>query len=595
MLIDYAQAYTLEYHDCHDISKLRTYKVSKACNKTQNDDQIPTTYTILQHKSIQFVEGWSCKITRSQFTDYCGSFGHSKVIKTPEIEVSHAPSVNDCWDMIVSKRYVTADGIHREIILDAENILSVEEIGTINIGDDFVTCHGQPAKIGNFVIEDVLEIAQYKVTVKRQRYKAKGQKMEVAAGHLLLPNTCGTDTHGCQLTDVTYVWEHPLLDCPLEAAQTVSMTNHNGYLKSQEFNIILRKGDKTTPPERCPQFNIYKTEYKDIFLTKPNDQWPAMTSDLNFADYVAARDDFIMSELEDKMINIDKEFRETICKETLLKQGEIVRMNEQSNTFYRRNGDALESFECPRKIGNIATELDACYQDIPLANGKGFVKPSTRLYTSHSAAVPCNQHYGLKIETAEELWVELNPKLKQIGEPPARPNQQHLTEHKDMSGGGLFTNSELQAWRNHLELGDIHDALAKGITYSVCREEGMAACGQGTFPHSNVRFTNPDILKLTESWNIFKRLDNFIKRMGGYVSLIVIIIETMRFVSFTAAIAMTTMRDGLDGLKALSWILCCHAHHTATRIRRRSRRLNQRKAQDSDDDTEQIGLSFVAT
>ena len=56
---------------------------------------------------------------------------------------------------------------------------------------------------------------------------------------------------------------------------------------------------------------------------------------------------------------------------------------------------------------------------------------------------------------------------------------------------------------------------------------------------------------------------------------------------------MTTMRDDLDGLKALSWILCCHAHHTATRIRRRGRRLNQRKAQDSDDETEQIGLSFT--
>ena len=141
MFIAYVQAYTLEYHDCHDISKLRTYKVSEACNKTQNDDQTPITYTILQHKSIQFVEGWSCKITRSRFMDYCRSFGHSKVIKTPEIEVSHAPSVNDCWDMIVSKRYVTADGIHREILLDAENILSVEEIGTINIGDNFVTCH----------------------------------------------------------------------------------------------------------------------------------------------------------------------------------------------------------------------------------------------------------------------------------------------------------------------------------------------------------------------------------------------------------------------------------------------------------------------
>ena len=141
--------------------------------------------------------------------------------------------------MIASKRYVTADGIHREIILDAENILSVEEVGTINIGDNYITCHGQSAKIGNFVIDDVLKIAQYKVTVKRQSYKAKGQKMEAADGHLRLPTTCKTDAHGCQLADITYVWEQPQLDCPLEAAQTVGMTNHNGYLKSQEFNIIL--------------------------------------------------------------------------------------------------------------------------------------------------------------------------------------------------------------------------------------------------------------------------------------------------------------------------------------------------------------------
>ena len=172
LIINYAQAYSIEYHDCHNISKLRTYKVSEACNKTQNDDQIPITYTILQHKSIQFVNGWSCKITRSRFTDYCRSFGHLKVIKTPEIEISHAPSVNDCWDMIASKHYITADRIHHEITLDAENIISVKELGSIN-----VTCRRQSARIGNFIIEDVLEIAQYKVTVARQRYKAKGQKM----------------------------------------------------------------------------------------------------------------------------------------------------------------------------------------------------------------------------------------------------------------------------------------------------------------------------------------------------------------------------------------------------------------------------------
>ena len=79
--------------------------------------------------------------------------------------------------------------------------------------------------------------------------------------------------------------------------------------------------------------------------------------------------------------------------------------------------------------------------------------------------------------------------------------------------------------------------------------------------------------------------------MGGHESfaeyvilqaLIVLSIEIVQFFNFTAAIAMMTMKDG-------------HVHDTATRIRHQGRCLrHKRQVQESDDETENIGLSFTA-
>ena len=68
----------------------------------------------------------------------------------------------------------------------------------------------------------------------------------------------------------------------------------------------------------------------------------------------------------------------TLCN-TFLEQGEIVPTNRES-TFQRLNGDTIEEFLCTKKIGEIEHKATKCFNDIPLANGTGFVKTSNKLF-----------------------------------------------------------------------------------------------------------------------------------------------------------------------------------------------------------------------
>ena len=63
-------------------------------------------------------------------------------------------------------------------------------------------------------------------------------------------------------------------------------------------------------------------------------------------------------------------------------------------------------------------------------------------------------------------------------------NQQNI-DHEDLHTGGLYTEDELESWKKHLELGDIHDAITKKISYGVCAEQGNCDSSPGT-PQSNL-------------------------------------------------------------------------------------------------------------
>ncbi len=84
----------------------------------------------------------------------------------------------------------------------------------------------------------------------------------------------------------------------MELARTLTMTQENGFLRNSDLNILLKKGDKVPSPSGCPQTDLWKTEYPNIFLTTSEEGWPDLEEDLDLTDYIKARDDYIMYEME---------------------------------------------------------------------------------------------------------------------------------------------------------------------------------------------------------------------------------------------------------------------------------------------------------
>ena len=178
--------------------------------------------------------------------------------------------------------------------------------------------------------------------------------------------------------------------------------------------------------------------------------------------------------------------------------------------LYQRNGDTVPRFECPKRTAELASSLDICYHDIPLANNEDFVKPETRTLTTFSAPIPCNQHYGLMIVTEEGLWIDFKPTIHKIAEPLDLPIQTQTFEHEDLSQGGLFTDSEFVFWRKHIKLGDMQNAITKTISYAICADNRNCNASPG-IPANNLRFISSEADALTNSWKITTKIHTFVR------------------------------------------------------------------------------------
>ena len=56
---------------------------------------------------------------------------------------------------------------------------------------------------------------------------------------------------------------------------------------------------------------------------------------------------------------------------------------------------------------------------------------------------------------------------------------------------------------------------------------------------------------------------------GGYLSLLVLIIEVIKLINFIMAISMKIMNDGIEGAKALVYMLCCGPHQLREKVKYR--------------------------
>ena len=270
-----ATAYNIAYYDCGDITGLTTYQINGSCKHAQWNDHDRTEFSILQKRDRQRMMGYSCKVTRSTITEYCGSFSHNKLAEAPQVEVNYPISPMACIEMAESHVFVTPNGERRNINTEAEYVIHEEDLGTINVVDNQVQCRGQSKRFANGqIVDEILQVSQFKILVTKERYIVDKGRIEVVDERLRLPRQCELKNHGCATADKMYVWLPPEEQCPLEKARTVEMTEMDGYLVDANNKILLKKGHLTPSPVGCPTAEVYATEYPNIYLT----QFPLLVS-----------------------------------------------------------------------------------------------------------------------------------------------------------------------------------------------------------------------------------------------------------------------------------------------------------------------------
>ena len=572
---DQFDAYTIDYWDCRDIDKITTYRMNKACSPRTLDRTKTVEYTLLQKRGVLDMKGFSCHITRSTLTEYCGAYSHTKLAKTPDIEVAYQVSPQACLTIVNTGVFTTPSGTRHKITLNAENIIKSEDRGTLTIGDNSVSCRGQTMKFDSYIVEDILEVSQFKVTVIKEKFLVgNDNRVETAADHLRLPARCSVTSRGCQTHDTTYVWIPPRDLCNLEEVRTVKMEKDQNFLVDRINKVLLMEGPSIPAPTGCPTTLLFGTEYNNLFLAKPGAKWPKMKDDADITTFIKARDDYIQFELERRIEEEGNKAQTRICHESLRdQQNELVQLDKAN--FIRRNGDAVEYVKCKAKKGQLLDNLQLCYDAIPIQGG--FVKVPTRTFTAHAAPRPCNKHFGLKLFTSEGIWIELNPEAKKIPEPADLPPIEHDLHHEDLSDGGIYTKTELDSWTRHIELGDIVDAVTKSFTFGVCQAQEQCE-SHPAMPSYNLAVLTQGMSVLPVT--LWQKMDDYVKSWGSYISVLVILIEAWHFGLFAIMTTLAFTADGMIGAKALIYRVLCGTRYEAERVARRHQRLKRRRLSD---------------
>ena len=105
--------------------------LSTACRTKPQSFGDKKTYTILQKRGLTELTGYSCRVTKSEFSLFCGAYSHQKYIKSPDIEIPVPISEHECQTAAKNNKYITSYGTVHETAFGAETIFTATELGVI--------------------------------------------------------------------------------------------------------------------------------------------------------------------------------------------------------------------------------------------------------------------------------------------------------------------------------------------------------------------------------------------------------------------------------------------------------------------------------
>ena len=176
------------------------------------------------------------------------------------------------------------------------------------------------------------------------------------------------------------------------------------------------------------------------------------------------------------------------------------------------------------------------------------------------------------------MWIEIggngNPSVRPIPTPATVPVLSPGFVHEDISTGGIYTSAELTSWKEHLQFGDLHEAITKTITMGICNGQGTCTSQPSTPNYNLENLLNPE--NLEKEMDPFAYITNLVQVYGSWMALLVLVIEGLKAIIFLTSLVTTFIQEGAQGFKALVYIICCGPLHEKDRITRRGRQIRRR-------------------
>ena len=572
--------YRVKYRDCSSPTEIKRLNIYKTCELNEVNDDKSERYAILQQMRNQVLNGYKCKVLRSQWLMMCGAFSHERMIEVPEIEIVQATSANNCENMVNTNTFISSYGTTHGVAMNTETVFRVNELGmTHTESSGKIWCQGQQLKIGDTVVNDVLVMSQYRITLEKEEYLISStqaqtlHQVEATFDHVKLPKSCTAAAGGCVTRDWTYVWDPAPMKCPLMKVQEGTFAHENGYLVDHQLKLLFKVTGENSGLPGCPPGKLMYTEQRGIVLSKVKG-YPWIDRQLDIATWSDQKDDYIVYTMERTAGKLENSIEKRLCNSKFaeLSDSSTQVIPMEKDRFARRMGDLLYIFKCPEKVGKVAPMKNACMNKVPLEGGL-YMNPFTRIASKHASKMDCSSHFPLTI-LSEDGWITISDTVQPAIAPRDMKLLDEKVEHENMKAGGIYRPEALSQFEDILEYGNFHQATLETLGYGICRKEGGPCV---TAEHSQSRSAPIyDLTKLTErienEFSVFGQIDEWITKYGGYLALINILGWTAQFLIAAGMVMVTTMKDGLAAGIAAIYAVLCFLPNQVEKVRRQAAR-----------------------
>ena len=573
------EGHQLRYNDCSSPTDIIRLDALEACNQKQR--QLDMTkyqnYILLQRVGELETGGWHCYMEVSDFLLFCGAFSHMKLLKTPTVDKPTQVSQAQCREWVTSERFVPPGTSETRVLtLPGTTVISVNSLGVVH-PEGQVSCQGQDLKIGGNILEDILELTQYKITLTQETFEIRNNRVEAVAAHSVLPPDCIVENRGCITNEGTYVWDPILNHCKLRNVREVILMEEGPMLVDHTNKLTFEMDGEIVTPYGCPaEEKIFATKWRNLYLTKGQGFARLSPADVDIALYSATRADYLEWTVEDKVNILTQDFAGQLCETRYGSTTNKILRLKGAEDFGMRSGDAFLTFKCPEKTSTIAVPDGNCYDAVKLENGL-FVDLVMRVARRHASKMDCSTHFPMYIQTLAGSWVTISDEVRAVDPPQHKEILNGYPEHESFTVAGLYTQEELDSWEMLATWGDYHEAVTNHLSQGICRSEENGPCPRAAGIVAGTRYDLTKLLVAVGLASPWERFNSWVQANVGILCVVVLIVYGIQW---SIAIGMAVYSFATDGPGTAFgglYATFCPTPHMYSRLRRANKRRRERE------------------